>query len=678
MCGITGLAAVDGPGPAPDQLEAMNRVLAHRGPDDARVDIRGPVGLAMSRLAIIDLETGRQPLTNEDGSVRSVFNGEIYNFRQLRAELEARGHRFSTHSDGEVIVHLWEELGSNFATKLNGMFAIAIHDESSGTLALVRDRVGIKPLFWTWQRDRLIFGSEIKAILASGELRPELDLDGLGQFMAWEYVPAPKTMFKDIFKLEPGCILLLNLDSGEMIQRRWWNLLEIVGADTDGLSELTPRSPRERAADLDRHVSQAVERQLVSDVPLGAFLSGGVDSSLVVSSMGSARAFSIGFDDPSYDERPWATEVARHLGLDHRQEIIRPIATELFDRLMVFLDDPIGDFSILPTYLLSKLAREEVKVALSGDGGDELFGGYETYVAQNMARGLDWAPDWIRRGLLPQLLSRVRPRPAKKGVINKAKRFVEGLSHEPSLAHARWRLFLGTQARNRLFTPEALRMMELPVSHHIDRLRREAAELPAMNRDLYVDFKSYLVDNCLVKVDRMSMACSLEVRVPLLDHELVEFAFRLPPALKVRGATTKVLMKSVAARHIPRRCVYRPKEGFSIPIKEWLMTELRSRMEDLLADRHLSSQGLFQVDEVRRLKSEHLAGQANHSHVLWCLMVYQDWARRWSVCEVIKRDHASAAATTFDVVVVGGGVYGHRGLPRSSAPWTGYCADRAR
>jgi asparagine synthase (glutamine-hydrolysing) len=630
MCGITGIAAARGPAPELSRLEAMNGVLKHRGPDDAGYHLQGGVGFGMRRLSIIDLTTGAQPLHNESGSVSVVFNGEIYNFRELRADLEGRGHRFSTHSDGEVIAHLWEESGPAFADQLNGMFAIALHDAEKGKVVLARDRVGVKPLFWTWQEGRLIFGSEIKAILASGEVAPQLDFDGLGQLLAWEYVPAPRTLFKSIFKLEPGHLLMLDLGEEALTDSTWWDLAAVLEGRPSS-SRPSAVSPHALADRLDLAVSEATRRQLISDVPLGAFLSGGVDSSLVVAGMGEARAFSIGFGDASYDETRWASQIAEHLGVSHRVEQISPDAAALFDRLMVYLDDPIGDFSIFPTFLVSELARQEVKVALSGDGGDELFGGYETYVAQNVARRLGWLPRSLEQGLMPRIASRIAPRPVKKGVVNKAKRFLEGLQHPETLAHARWRLFLGPEQLVRLLTPAASEQMQLPVTDHIDRLRGRVRHLSSLDQELYVDFRSYLPDNCLVKVDRMSMATSLEVRVPLLDNTVIETAFALPPSLKVKGRKTKVLLKEVAARHLPRNAVYRPKEGFSMPMKEWLRQELRPQMEDLLSGEHLRQQGLFEISEVDRLKAEHLDRRANHSHILWSLMVFQDWSQRWAV-----------------------------------------------
>ena len=411
-----------------------------------------------------------------------------------------------------------------------------------------------------------------------------------------------------------------------MKERAWWRL-PAPGGESPAAG--TPRTDGEWEDAVDVALRTAVQRQLVSDVPLGAFLSGGVDSSLVVAAMGDARTFSIGFEDPSYNELDWSKRVASHLGVTHRVEVIRPDVVSLFERLMHFMDDPIGDFSIFPTYLVSRLAREEVKVALSGDGGDEVFGGYESYVAQAKARLWARIPGWVRHGLLQPAISRLKPRPEKKGLVNKARRFVEGLSHDPALEHARFRLFAGDALRRELFTEAALAEQPTPVEQHILDLAREAGPREGVDRALYVDLRSYLSDNCLVKTDRMSMACSLEARAPLLDPELVELAFRVPSRLKVHRGETKILLKRVAARHVPKDCVYRAKQGFSIPIKQWLGTAFRPLMEELLAPARLGAEGLFRPQTVLRLKQEHLDGRANHSHLLWSLLVFQDWRRRW-------------------------------------------------
>jgi asparagine synthase (glutamine-hydrolysing) len=602
----------------------MCATIVHRGPDEQGIDIRDGVALGARRLSIIDVAEGHQPLFNEDETVRLVFNGEIYNYRELRESLLERGHRFRSATDGEVLVHLWEEEGSDFLRRVNGMFAFALFDARQRRLLLARDRLGIKPLFYAATGGHLVFGSEVKAVLAAGLVERQIDLDALAQFLAWEYVPAPDTLFRDIKKLWPGHCLSVDLETGRQDCESYWDVSRIQ----PGVDE--SRRAEEWEAAVDEQVRKSVQRQLVSDVPLGAFLSGGVDSSLVVSAMGPASTFSIGFDEESYNELPWSETVADHLGVTHTTEVIRPDVVDLFEKLMHFMDDPIGDFSIFPTYLVSRLARRSVTVALSGDGGDELFGGYETYVAQLKARTYAKIPGVLRAAAVEPLLKALPPRPEKKGLLNKAKRFVEGLEHDERLAHARWRLFVGESLRRSLFTAEALNEVRTSSSRHVLDLFDEAGGRDEISRCLYVDMKSYLVDNCLVKVDRMSMACSLEARVPLLDHELVELALRIPAEHKVRGDATKPLLKRVAARHVPAECVYRPKEGFSIPIKHWLGRTLEPLMQELLATSRIAADGIFRVETVERLIREHLDGRANHSHVLWSLMVFQDWKRRWA------------------------------------------------
>jgi asparagine synthase (glutamine-hydrolysing) len=623
MCGIAGVASSgDGPVPCMERLRAMCDTMVHRGPDDSGLGIQGCVALGMRRLSIIDLAGGHQPIHNEDGTVRVVFNGEIYNYRELRRELENKGHRFATSSDTEVIVHLWEEVGSEFPKHLNGMFAIALHDEARRRVVLVRDHLGVKPLYYARQGGTLVFGSELKVLLASGLVPRELEIDALGQFLAWEYVPGNATLLRHVRKLGAAELLEFDLATGAQRITRYW---DVPPPHRSAASEM------EWEEEVDMTLRTCVQRQLVSDVPLGAFLSGGVDSSLVVAAMGpGARTFSIGFDDPTYNELPWSERVASALDVSHRVEIIRPDVVELFDRLMHFMDDPIGDFSIFPTYLVSRLAREEVKVALSGDGGDELFGGYETYLAEETATRWMRVPDVVR-GVIEPAVRACRPTAAKKGFVNKVKRFVEGLDHAKDLGHARWRVFAGETTRAELFTANALEQMTTSVGEHIEDLQRHAWQRDERDRALYVDLRSYLVDNCLVKVDRMSMACSLETRVPLLDVALVELAFRMPSSLKYSARNTKILLKRVARRHVPEECVYRPKQGFSIPAKNWLKGEFRPLFAELLALDRIAGEGLFEPTTVERLKREHLDNRANHSHLLWSLLVFEDWRRRWKV-----------------------------------------------
>jgi asparagine synthase (glutamine-hydrolysing) len=500
------------------------------------------------------------------------------------------------------------------------MFAIALHDSKANTLHLVRDHLGIKPLYYKLTNDFLVWGSEVKVLLASGLFRPELNVDAVNQFLTWEYVPGADTLMQGVNKLRPGEMLSLDLTTGRSRLFEYWDIPENPG---------TARSDAQWTDAVEHKIVESVRAQMVSEVPLGAFLSGGVDSSLVASAMGRAQTFSIGFDDPSYNELRYSREVADHLGLDHVTEVIQPHVVDLFDSLMFHLDDPIGDFSIFPTFLVSRLAREHVTVVLSGDGADELFGGYETYIADAMARRYGAIPAVVRKGLIEPVVNRLRPRAAKKGLINKGKRFIEGAGLSPELGHCRWRKFLDEEARDALFTTDALRDLQMPSDAHIVKLFERAGDRTDLGKSLYVDVKSYLSDNILTKVDRMSMAVSLEARVPYLDKDLVELAFRVPDKLKVHKRTTKVMLKKIAARHVPANCVYRQKEGFSIPIKNWLATQFRPLLDELLDSTRLRNAGLFNPRAIEALKQQHLAGHANHSHVLWSLIVFEAWRDKW-------------------------------------------------
>jgi len=623
MCGIAGIAALRGARPPEEsQLRRMCGAIAHRGPDDETVQIIDGVGFGMRRLSIIDLEGGRQPIFNEDRSIRTIQNGEIYNYRELAHTLKQRGHEFSSASDTEAIVHAYEEYGTDFVNRLNGMFAIALHDIGARHLYLARDPVGIKPLYYAITDDYLVWGSEIKALLASGVLTPELDVDAFAQYLSWEYIPGAQTPLQGVHKLCPGTMLTCRLDRSPAAPHRYWDIPQPDPA--------VAMSGREWENAVDEKIAECVQRQVVSDVPLGAFLSGGVDSSTVVAAMGSpATTFSIGFADKSYNELQYARRVADHLGVRHVTATASPEVLDLFDDLMYFLDDPLADSSIFPTFMVSRLAREQVTVALSGDGGDELFGGYETYLADSLSRCYSRIPATLRRRLIEGPVESLQPRKAKKGLVNKARRFVQGTRLPPELGHARWRLFADSAQRSSLLTREAQRDIHTPVEAHIVDLFRDAGNRSTVDRSLYVDVRSYLCDNILTKVDRMSMAVSLETRVPLLDKELVALAFQMPDSLKIHRGRLKVLLKRVAARHVPANCVYRPKEGFSMPIKNWLRGQFRGLLEDLLDERRLREGGILQVATVSRLKAEHLAGTADHSHVLWALVVFEAWRDKW-------------------------------------------------
>ncbi len=623
MCGIAGVVSFNNsPAISNDLLERMVNTLYHRGPDEAGMAIHGPAALGMRRLSIIDLSGGSQPIYNEDKSIWTVFNGEIYNFPELKKELLSKGHVFKTTTDTEVIVHGYEEYGLDFAKHLNGMFAIALHDTRKNKFLLVRDHIGIKPLYYSFSNKRIVFGSEIKAILESKLVSKELNMNALGEFLSWEYIPGETTLFKSINKLEPAKLIEIDLSNPKCSPKEYWDI-PINNGSFQCLSE------KEWIEKVDWQIKKSTKMQMISDVPLGAFLSGGVDSSLIVASMGDAQTFSIGFDDPTYNELDWARKVADHLGVDHKDEIIKPDVLDMFEHLMHFMDDPIGDFSIFPTYLVSRLARKHVTVSLSGDGGDELFGGYETYLANHKAKQFQKIPSFIRKGIIERTINSLKPTTKKKGLINKSKRFVEGLQYEEELSHARWRLFVGDELKKNLFSKDTLKQISLTSGDHISKLFKRAGNRGSLNRSLYVDVKSYLVDNILTKVDRMSMAVSLETRVPYLDPDVVELAFQVPENLKADSKSMKILLKKVAAQYVPHECIYRPKEGFSIPIKHWLNNEFKPLMDDLLSDTKIKSDGIFDPVTIERLKKEHQSGQENHSHILWALIVFHDWKQRW-------------------------------------------------
>lgn len=602
-------------------LRLMCQTVGHRGPDDEGVYLDRHAALGIRRLSIIDLTGGKQPIANEDKTLHVVFNGELYNFRELRTSLIARGHTFTTQSDTEVIVHAYEAFGDKCLEHFNGMFSFALWDSTRHRLLLARDRLGIKPLYY-WQGDSwFVFGSELKALLAHPAVPRLIDPAALDQFLTLEYIPSPYTIYAGVHKLLPGHAL--TLEGGRMTVNRYWEIpTQPVSGDEGALGE-----------ELAHLIRDAVRLQLMSDVPLGAFLSGGIDSSTVVSAMCQAisdiRTFSIGFSDKSYDELADARAVASYLGTHHEEQILEPDIADLAQHLVSHFDEPFADFSLFPTYLVSKLARRTVKVALSGDGGDELFGGYDTYVAQQADAYYRRLPKPLRTRFFPALMATVPPQPAKKGLVNKLKRFVEGAALPEDLQHTRWMMFLSEPERQALYNPEYYQALNgnSAVAFIASQFAACAAFDPLAQQQA-VDIKTYLVDDILTKVDRMSMAASLEVRVPLLDHRIVEFAVNLPPHMKLRGGQTKYILRKVMADHLPPSVLTKPKQGFSIPLKHWLLGSLRPLMTDLLSPAVVCQRGYFSPETVQTWVTEHLEGRVNHSHRLWALMVFELWHRQ--------------------------------------------------
>jgi asparagine synthase (glutamine-hydrolysing) len=613
---------------AAGDVERMVRTLNHRGPDEEGSVLLPGVGLAMRRLAIVDIAGGQQPFANEDGTIQVVANGEIYNFPEVKQELIGRGHRFRSRSDVEVLVHAYEEYGEAFLGRIRGMFALALWDGRTRTLLAARDRAGEKPLYYTLTPQGLRLASEIKALLSRREVDRTLDHEALDQFLTYEYIIAPRTIFRAIRKL-PAAHYLVYRD-GEITVRRYWDAADVKPrAWTDA----------DAAEALRETLGKAVRSQMMSDVPIGLFLSGGIDSSAVGVMLrdapgGSAvSSFSMGFDDGSYNELPYAREVAALCGTAHHEGTVTPDVASLFDRLVVHLDEPFADVSLFPTFLVSRMAREHVKVVLTGDGGDELFGGYDAYEAEALAE--KWAglmPDAATRAA-DALLGLVPPSDKKKGLVNKARRFVDGLANAPaSIAHYRWMTFLSADSKSRLYSP-AFRnaLLSADVYQPVRAALARAKSDDFLNRQLYADLSIYLADDILVKVDRMSMATSLETRAPFLDVDVMELAFSMPGDLKIRNGTRKHVVKQALRGVLPDRILDRSKEGFSIPMKQWLKRELKPLMDRLLAPDRLAARGLIDPHETGRLIQEHCGGRANHAHVLFSLMVFERWAEEFAV-----------------------------------------------
>ena len=610
MCGICGIAAARGPVDA-ERLARMSATLVHRGPDSEGMLVDGPAGLAARRLSIIDLETGDQPISNEDGRVHVVQNGEIYNYRELRSELERAGHRFRTRGDTEVLVHLYEEHGLAFAERLRGMFAVAIWDGPRGRLVLARDRYGIKPLYYRATEGGLEFASELRALP-----RGEIDLGALEAFLAFNSVPAPLTIFRDVRKLPPGHVLAWKEGAYELSRFARPAPVPVEDVRWDDEAEL--------AEELRARLRDSVRAHLVSDVPVGVLLSGGVDSATLAAlaaqeSSEPVRTFSIGFEERSFDELADARLVVERYGTRHRELVLRPDAALLLPALADAFDEPFADSSALPTYLLAQLAAEDVKVALSGEGGDELFGGYYTYAADLLA--LRTAP--LARLARP-LVERLPSSSARASFDYRAKRFVRAAHLPPLERHHGWKEIFSPDARAELtgrgdgFDP-------------VDLLRArfaetEGAELLTRLQD--VDLGVYLADDLLVKTDRASMAHSLEARVPFLDPIVTGFAFALPTRHKIRGLRKKVLLRRAAAPLVPRRIVQGRKRGFSIPAAAWLRGELEPFAREVLSADTLLGQGFFRPAPVGRLIDEHVAGREDWSRQLWSLLSFTLWYER--------------------------------------------------
>ncbi len=627
MCGIAGYVNLDPSRPAELEIvRAMTRAIVHRGPDDEGFHVDGAVALGMRRLSIIDLETGHQPISNEDGTVWVVFNGEIYNYLELRDELEARGHRFKTSSDTEVLVHLYEELGDAFVTRVNAMATIALWDARRRRLLLARDRLGKKPLHYARTSEALVFGSELKALVRHPSVRPELDPTSVASYLVHEYVPCPRTIYSNVSKLRPGHVAVF--ENGSLREHPYWDLPAPL-PERPGARHRVEEEIRELLYD-------SVRARLMSDVPLGVFLSGGVDSTSIVACMaraapGNVRTFSVAFDEPSFDESTHFRRVARHFGTRHEERILTPDALlEILPELAEKLDEPFADASILPTFLLSRFTREHVTVALGGDGGDELLAGYPTYQAHRLAGLYERLPRAVRSGLVEPMIRRLPVSRANISFDFKAKRFVRGTGQPPEIRNQLWLGSFTGQTALAALGPDL--RAEVDGADLFEEERRHMREAPAtdlLGKLQYVDLKMYLQDGILVKVDRASMACSLEVRAPLLDYRFVERIARLPTSWKLRGLTTKYVFKRAMRPWLPPGIESRSKKGFGIPVAEWLRGPLKGMMLDLLAHDRLRRQGLLDPAAVGGLVDDHLSGRRDNRKQIWTLLMLQLWHDHW-------------------------------------------------
>ncbi len=625
MCGITGWANLDARTPPPDGARALLHSLCdrmiHRGPDSEGLLVSNGIALGMRRLAIIDLNTGEQPVFNEDKSVAAILNGEIYNYRELRRQLTARGHSFNSQSDTEVLPHLYEEFGDALVEHLNGMFAFALWDARRRRLLIARDRFGEKPLYWGVFDNTLLFASEPKVLLAHPSVNTSLNLQALRQYLSFDYVPAPLSIYEGINKLPAAHTL--TLEAGSIETRQYWRLRY--------QTKEPPPSEAEAARHLRELLAESVQMRLVSDVPLGVLLSGGVDSSAVTalaveSSSEPVKTFSISFAESSFDESSYARAVAKFLGTDHHEERLSAnLAANLVGEIGSWMDEPFSDSSLVPTYLLSRFTRKHVTVALGGDGGDELFAGYPMYRGHRWADAYAKVPEFLRRGLVEPL---VRALPVKTKNLSfdyKALRFIKGAKYDRVARHHVWFGSFAPEDHEQLLTSEALGASDGDIYRDARRLLADCDSGDVVEQMQSLDTQFYLAEDILTKVDRASMAVSLEVRAPFLDHRVAEFAASLPSNYKLRGRQTKYILKRAIEDSLPKFVTHRAKKGFGVPVAEWLKGKLRPLARDLLSPERVKRAGVFNPDYVTRLQDEHERGVANHRKLLWTLLMFELW-----------------------------------------------------
>jgi asparagine synthase (glutamine-hydrolysing) len=625
MCGICGIFLLNNENLEDrDLLERMNRTMTHRGPDDEGYYSSGPVGLAMRRLSIIDLQSGHQPISNEDKSLWVVFNGEIYNYPELRDELIAKGHVFRTKSDTEVIVHLYEELGEDCVTRLNGMFAFALWDSSQRRLFLARDRLGIKPLFYSYDPGRaLYFGSELKAVLAAGVDRTP-DYQALYDYLSLMYVPTPATAFASVRKLPPACSLTCSSKGLQL--RQYWDIpLPRIGEE-----EKNGKNYEEEVLDL---VETAIRRQMIADVPIAALLSGGLDSTTVAAVMARKlqvpfMTFTAGFDRKSYDESGEARLVATTLGTEHVEETVQPDMIESIPDLLRSFDEPFADYSAIPTFLVSRLAGRHVKVVLTGDGGDEVFAGYPTHVAYRVSRIFRAIPRFLREGLINPLVMALPTSMERISFDYMAKRFITGADLPLERGHYWWKVIFNEDEKKHLLKPDFSKDMR-DTFEVFDVHFRKARHVHPLNRLLYVDAKTFLPDDNLVKVDRMTMANSLEARVPLLDHELLERVALIPPHIKSRGLQTKRLLRRAVKNLLPPEIRKGKKKGFTPPLPFWIKNELKGLLLEYFSEKRVRATGFLNEKYCSQVLYEHLQGKKDNNRQIWTIFALLCWLEKY-------------------------------------------------
>ena len=625
MCGICGKVYFDTANRVdPALVETMARVLEHRGPDDAGLYVKENIGLGHRRLSIIDLSpAGRQPMTNEDSTVWVVYNGEIYNHEPLRAELESRGHRFASHTDTEVIVHLYEEEGPECVRRLRGMFAFAVWDAPRRQLMLARDRAGKKPLVYANTNGALVFASEIKALLQDPSVADTLNYEAIHHYLTYQYVPGPITVFNAIQKLPPAHYLLLR--NGTISCTKYWEL------------SYTPKLRLPRLDDYKERFlalfQDTVNIRLKSDVPLGVFLSGGIDSSATVAVMSSllnrpAKTFSIGFEDADFNELEYARTVSGLYQTDHTEFIVKPDALSILPALVRQYDEPFADPSAIPTYYVSQLTRRHVTVALNGDGGDESFAGYERYLAGRLSAYYARVPALLRNSIIRPIVCNLPYRDYRWSVVRRLKRFITGAAGTAAQRHVQWLCYFNADMKKDLYTSAFAKAVSAIDSAALtEALFRHSDADGLLDKALYADVKMYLPYDLLVKVDIASMAHSLEARSPFLDHTLMEFAASLPERLKLHGMQLKFLLKKAFAPLLPESILYRKKMGFGVPLNRWFREELKPAARDILLAKRSVERGYFNKKVIARMLDEHAAMTADHSYRLWALLWLELWHR---------------------------------------------------